>query len=168
MYKLIDLFGQKVRDFPKILHFPNTTLSAGPSSTYKSVYLNGHIHRIYMNVTISTMTCQIILSWNCLAQCYQRSNQPEQPKVFVLWYGVNTEIQNISTCWSRHRDEFTTSLLPAALHHGIILTGVLQTGRRPCDWPAERTGHLGLDAPLEEVKHGVPPGVSEVVVRRTL
>lgn len=30
-------------DFPKIHHFPNITLSAGPSSTYKSVYLNGHI-----------------------------------------------------------------------------------------------------------------------------
>lgn len=58
-----------------------------------------------------------------------------------------------------------SSLFSPALHHGVFLTGVLQAGRRPRDWPAERAGHLGLDVPLEQVKHRVPPGVSEVVVR---
>lgn len=56
------------------------------------------------------------------------------------------------------------SLLSCALYHGVLLTGVLKTGRRPGDGPAVWARHRGLDVLLQEVEQRVPPGVSEVVV----
>ena len=57
------------------------------------------------------------------------------------------------------------SLLSRALHHGVLLAGVLKAGGRPGDGPTVRARHRGLDVPLQEVEQWVPPGVGEVVVR---
>lgn len=51
-----------------------------------------------------------------------------------------------------------------ALHHGVLLAGVLKAGGGPGDRPAVRAWHRGLDVPLHEVEQRVPPGVGEVVV----
>lgn len=85
-----------------------------------------------------------------------------------LWYDVNiylvtSGIQN-SVMNSQRQIK---SLFASTLHHRIFLTGVLEASGRPCHGPAERAGHLSQDVPLEKLKHRVPPGVSEVVVRRT-
>ena len=61
-------------------------------------------------------------------------------------------------CW------VSGSLLSCALHHGVLLAGVLKAGRRPGDGPAVRARHRGLDVPLQEVEQRVPPSVGEVVV----
>lgn len=55
-------------------------------------------------------------------------------------------------------------LLSCALYHGVLLTGILQAGRRPGYGPTVWTRHCGLDVPLQEVKEWVPPGVGEVVI----
>lgn len=56
------------------------------------------------------------------------------------------------------------SLLPCALHHGVLLAWILKAGGRPGDGPTVRAGHRGLDVPLQEVEQRVPPGVGEVVI----
>lgn len=58
------------------------------------------------------------------------------------------------------------SLLPCALHHGVLLAGVLKAGGRPGDGPAVRAWHRRLDVLLHEVEQWIPPGVGEVVVGR--